>query len=60
MQNLQFKKDFYLDPSYLGYWQTKGSEQNFNYYNEANPIRLNLLRNELEMKRTEKSIWMNI
>ena len=43
----QFKRDFYTDPNYLGYWQVKGSKQGYEYNQKYQPIALGIARNKL-------------
>lgn len=53
-RSLQFKKDYYLSPEYLGYWDVKSKKQNYDYNEKANPVRLALLNDERLMKKIER------
>lgn len=48
----QFKKDFYTNPLYLGYWTVKGSKQKYKFAESMNPVSLEIARNKLLQART--------
>lgn len=54
--SLQFKKDFYGDPNYLGYWQTQQSKQLYHHRQLTNPIEVAILRNRKTMS-DEDTKW---